>query len=177
MRKAYLLAVLLLSAFAGSARADVSYTFSFTATSGPIESFVFSFSVPTFLAVLQETPVAAYVTDGTNHWILDRVVVGAGCFDFLTHGPVVVPNGGCGQGVDFPGEGEIVFSGIVPATYGAYDLGITESDFITITPPGVDERAVGYARLNVVPEPTSAVLVLTALLAAVGIKKKRAPHA
>jgi hypothetical protein len=49
MRKHTFLAAFLLSVFAASARADLIYSFSFTPTSGSIESFAFSFDVPTYV--------------------------------------------------------------------------------------------------------------------------------
>jgi hypothetical protein len=101
-RNCTLLAMLLLSTFAASARASQIYSFSFTPTSGPIESFGFSFTVPTFVTTGQSpafTPIT--ITDGTNSETLSldfaETPGGYSCFEFGTATDSTLNNGGlCG---------------------------------------------------------------------------------
>jgi hypothetical protein len=69
-----------------------------------------------------------------------------------------------------------VFSGPIPTTFGVYALGLTGSDFVTERPFAFEHLdAVGFGQLSVmpVPEPSSAVLVLTALLGIACVARRR----
>ena len=89
MRKHTFLAVFLLSVFAASARADLIYSFSFTPTSGSIESFAFSFDVPTYVTTGQSPAFDPFtITDGTHSASitedLAENITSGSCFVFLT---------------------------------------------------------------------------------------------
>lgn len=89
MRSYTFLAVFLLSVFAASARADLIYSFSFTPSQGPIESFAFSFDVPTYVTTGQSPAFDPFtLTDGTNSASLTEDVAenitSGNCFVFLT---------------------------------------------------------------------------------------------
>ena len=84
-------------AFAGltftvSARADLLYSFALTPSSGPIQNFSFSFTVPAF-ATAGATPAFTpfNVTDGTHTWSMVQDFVGlggcGGSFSFATVSP------------------------------------------------------------------------------------------
>jgi hypothetical protein len=157
---------------------DLLYSFNFTATSGPIESFEFSLTVPTLVTV-GESPgfpdFAFVVTDGTNSWGFnqDLVAYDAFCFgDDAADGP-------CGvHGLDYPDSAAILFifpGDTLPTANGVYALSIV-SDFV-LPPIGneyvPDEYANGNGQLTITPEPTAFVLLLTTLCLVAFVARKR----
>jgi hypothetical protein len=103
-------------------QADVLYTFDYTALNGPVQSFEFSFTTPTFLTTSSSPAFTPFtVTDGTNHWTMTEDAVAAfpssslECFMFGT--PPLPP--GCGFGVADAGPGQgwfyVLFSGTLSA--------------------------------------------------------------
>jgi hypothetical protein len=186
MRKTHLLAVLLLSLFA-------AWRTSHTALASPrppapIESFEFSFTVPTFVTEGQSPAFTPFVvTDGTNQWGMWQDIVGYAfdpayadlqvpCFEFGDHVPDLA---GCGvAGLDYPDSAAILFylphssdpACVLPTANGVYALGI-ESDFVTLA--GTDEFANGNGQLTISSEPSPVVLLLTTLLAVAFVARKR----
>jgi hypothetical protein len=57
-------------------RAEVTYKFSYTAQSGPVRSFSFSFTAPTFVTDGSSPTFTPFtLTDGTNSWTMTKDLV------------------------------------------------------------------------------------------------------
>jgi hypothetical protein len=183
MSKTHLLAVLVLSVFAASARADLLYSFSYTSRHGPIESFEFSFTVPTFVTEGQSPAFTPFVvTDGTTRWTIDEDLVttfcGSSCTSFPSTGEnacfmfgtstytTLIP--GCADRVSFGGL-EIDFSALtpLPTAKGVYTYNATAHS----TAPFDD--SAGNGQLTISPEPSPVVLLLTVLLGVAFAARKR----
>src|SRR5215472_4083349 len=123
-------------------RADVMYTFSYTALSGPVESFTFSLTASTFLTADSSPAFTPFTpTDGTNSWTMTQDLVtledpaglNRACFQFgtpfagLSSGspPMFGP---CSLAVGGPGVNQAAFeletTGLpsAPGTYAAVDF-------------------------------------------------------
>ena len=73
-QKLFLAVLSLASYLACSSQGSELYTFEYTAVSGPVESFSFSFTAPTFVTVGLSPPFAPFtVTDGANKWPRRRI--------------------------------------------------------------------------------------------------------
>ena len=118
-------------------KCNVVYEFNYTAINGPVKSFSFSFTSPTYLKD-GDTPVIAEFTptDGSNYWTFARGAADVsnpatpfqqGCFMFGTSfaglGPLPTFGGSCGVGVGGPGTQAGVYistSGGLPISPGTY---------------------------------------------------------
>lgn len=172
MRKLTLLTLpLLLSVFAASARPDYLYTFSFTPTTGTIESFGFSFTVPTFVTTGQSPAFTPFtMTDGTRtsammtqDFVYYDGTVGLECFEFGTATNAVL--GPCGEASGSPNGGVLTleaFSGL-PTGTGIYSLPDSSASFNNTSPPGVGSQGTGSLIISntSVPEPASVVFLVT----------------
>lgn len=180
--------------------ADVVYTFSYTATSGPVQDFSFSFTSPSFVTVGSSPAFTPFtLTDGVNNWTMtqdkvdlaDPTGLNIGCFMFGTPsaeldlgGPP--PFGPCSF---IPHEGAFRFdiNGGLPSALGIYPA----RDFIGgfDTPAGLESIGgplslvgldTGTMSLDItnasIPEPTSLSLILIAVLviSAVPAARRRA---
>jgi hypothetical protein len=186
------------SAFAFSGEASEVYTFEYTAVTGPVESFSFSFTAPTFVTVGSSPAFAPLtLTDGTNSWAITRDLVeledptglNRGCFQFGTEfaglstgqppflGPCSFAVGGPGisQGAfEFGTNGLPMAPGIyTPVSFaGAFE---TPTGFEYIAPITATFEPSGTMMLtitSVVPEPSSLGLVAVGVLFLCAAKKK-----
>jgi hypothetical protein len=179
MRKQTFLAVFLLSVFAASARADLIYSFSFTPTSGSIESFAFSFDVPTYVTTGQSPAFDPFtITDGTHSASitedLAENITSGSCFVFLT-ATGASDNSQCDINVGDNGAAvQMKAAGGLPTTTGTFTyisaalLGTgTEVEGVA----GVTELTITNAPLTT-PEPSSWILMSTMLLAVAFVARK-----
>lgn len=179
MRKHHLLAVLLLSVFVASARADQLYTFSFTQTGGQIESFAVSFTVPTFVTTGQSPSFTPFtLTDGTHSVTLteDLAVQGAAFGDFEFDTPTDASLAATG-GITWnpPAGGAVIFElSSLPTTDGTYDPAYGGGFYYGASSSDVEDLS-GTAQLTIsqTPEPSSVILLLTTLLAVALMARKR----
>ena len=120
----------------GGISCKVLYEFAYTAITGTVKSFSFSFTSPTYLQAGQTPIVTEFTpTDGKNHWTLTRGIAAVtdsdtpfeqGCFMFGTPfaGLTTVSNfGSCVIAVGGPGyQGavEVLVAGGLPSAPGAY---------------------------------------------------------
>src|SRR6516225_9726359 len=134
----FCLIALVVGCLAAASEGNVLYTFTYTATSGPVQSFSFSFTSPTYAtdgSLPAFTPFT--LTDGANSWtmtqdlvdVFDPTGLNMGCFQFgtpfasLSQG--VPPFGGpCSFAVGGPGVNQGAFefdtSGGLPSALGIY---------------------------------------------------------
>jgi len=169
------------------AQAAVIYTFSYSAVTGPIHSFSFSFESPTFVTDLTSPAFTPFtVTDGANDWtftqdlvsVVDPSGLNFGCFVFGTQfaglgGPPPL-FGPCSFSVGGPGVSEAAFefllndglptaSGVYPARSfsGAFD---TPTGFEFIGDLNNAANPTGDMVLTISPEPSSLSLMAAVLL-------------
>jgi hypothetical protein len=179
MRKHTFLAVFLLSVFAASARADLLYSFSFTPTEGPIESFAFSFDVPAFVTTGQSPAFDPFtLTDGTNSASLTEDLAenttAGNCFVFLT-ATGASSNSECDIDVHDNGAAvRMVASGGLPTMTGTFTY-----DAAAVLGTGSEvEGVAGTVDLTITntplttPEPSSWILMSTTLLAVAFVARK-----
>jgi hypothetical protein len=167
---------------AGCGHAGVIYTFSYSAVTGPIQSFSFSFDSPTFVTDLSSPPFTPFtVTDGVNNWTFTKDLVSVvdpsglnfGCFVFGTQfaglgGPPPL-FGPCSFSVGGPGVSEAAFDfimngglpmapGVYPAREfsGAFD---TAAGFEFIGDMNNPTNPTGDMILSISPEPSSLSLM------------------
>ena len=158
----------------GACRAGEMYTFSYAATSGPVESFSFSFTTPTFVTNNSSpafTPFA--VTNGTDSWTMtqDLVVYSSpiGCFMFGTPfaGLGVGPFGPCEVAVGGPGVNQAAFfvtvegSGLPSAAgdYPAFSFGAAFDTAAGFEDIGPSTGSMSLTITDTVPEPTGLSLM------------------
>lgn len=178
MRKHHLLClgVVLLLILAASARADELYSFSFTNTGGPIESFSFSFTVPTFVTAGESPSFTPFtITDGTNSVTLteDLAVagIGFGDFEFGTSTGSTLESGGITWSP--PDGGAIIFDlASLPTADGTYSFEATGGGFYYASG---EDLLDGTATLTIsaVPEPTSVILMSPMLLGLALVARRR----
>jgi hypothetical protein len=152
-----LLAVLSLAfCLAWPSKGSELYTFAYTALSGPVESFSFSFTSPEF-ATAGTSPVfdPFTVTDGTTSWTITQDLVeldvapgvNEGCFQFgtpfadlsLGAPPILGP---CSYGVGGPGDNQAAFQFVtsgLPTAPGIYT---------SIGSSGIFDTAGGVERIG-----------------------------
>lgn len=181
-------------------QADVLYTFTYTAVTGPVQNFSFSFTAPTFVTDGSSPAFTPFSpTDGTNSWTMTKDLValsdpsGANtCFmfgtPFATFG-APPPFGPCGIGVGGPGvnQGAILLetSGGLPSAPGIYST--VHFSGLLDTPAGFEDINLGPISGSIdntgtmtlvvtsVPEPSTLSLMAIGLLALGGALAKR-PH-
>ena len=185
--------------FCSAVDANVLYSFSYDAVSGPVQSFSLSFSAPAFVTDGSSpafTPFAS--TDGTNSWtmtndlvaVLDPAGLNRGCFMFGTpfaelappgFGPCVIGVGGPGDSqaaIDFDTSGGLPSA---PGTYAALHFGgifDTAGGFENIGPLTDGLNNTGTMTLTVtdtssVPEPSTLPLIVIGLLTLRGTLARR----
>ena len=170
-------------ACAMAARAEVLYEFSYARVSGPIQSFSFSLTSPTFISdgSLRLAPFA--ITDGAHFWSISQGyatvedVFGNGCTVFGTADADV---GHCSAGVP-PNNGGTLFlvwnGGGLPSSEGLYTpdyiagqfyaAGEYIGTFPTIN-PDTGRLELNITQASTVPEPASIILIVSAV-AMVGV--------
>jgi len=173
--KSFALGALAICALAGTAHASTLYQFDVIATGG-VDSFSFSFTVPSFVTTGQSPAFTPFnVTDGTHTWTMINDLAGIGavsCFLFDTGGSSNI-NSTCGFGVGSAPDGsiELTISGGLPTANGPYSIssGLGILDF-----SGGEDTPSLSGTLTVtsesVPEPTS-IGLLGVGLAAIGWKR------
>lgn len=190
MRNLTLLTLMILGAlFAVSARADEMYTLSFATTSGQIESFGFSFIVPTFVTTGQSPAFTPFtITDGTNTSaplsldLAENLGSGASCFSFATATNATIdppPNGPCNSEWNAPNGGFVQFlflGNALPTAEGTYTGPGSVAGFYF--GPSSADFSIGTGVLTIsapssVPEPTSVILMSTTLLEVAFVARKR----
>lgn len=118
-----------------SCNAAIKYEFSYTALNGPVKSFSFSFTAPSFLSSGATPAIAPFnATDGTHSWTFTNGLVGlanpyVGCFMFGTpsaglgaSASLLVPSP-CAAGVNggaFQGGFAVYTQGGLPTATGTY---------------------------------------------------------
>src|SRR5215469_1248041 len=141
---------------AAACEGDVLYTFTYTATNGPVQSFSFAFTSPVYVTAGSSPVLTPFtLTDGTNSWTMtqDKVDVddpsglNLGCFMFGT--PFAGLDlggffGPCSFSVGGPGisQGAFAFdtSNGLPSAPGIYSARVFAGDFDT---PAGFERIEG----------------------------------
>jgi hypothetical protein len=185
------LAVLFVTIVVPTAKADLHYQFTYTATSGPIESFDFSLTPPTFITStsgpLPFTPFT--ITDGVNSWTLTQDVTAfslptTGDICFGTAGTLMTSSqtGGCGASYHPPdGFLEISFINGLPSTRGEFVSNFGGSFYVSEpvegTSNGQDTLDLGTGSLDLtirgaVPEPPTIVLLGMAIGSALALRKR-----
>jgi hypothetical protein len=114
--------MLLLAACSLAARANVSYNFTFTPSSGPYQPFTGTLDEPTFLTAnapgTSDTVSPAFTfTDGTTTWSFTQVVIaseGANQFCFTLGTSGITPNGCNGYTGLTASQGEIIIGFNLP---------------------------------------------------------------
>jgi hypothetical protein len=156
--------------------ADITYEFTYSAASGPIQSFNFSFDTHGFITSANESPAFGPFTigDGINSWAITQDVTSfslptTGDFCFATAGTILNSGGGGCTASYNPPDGffEVTFINGLPSTTGTFTSNFGGSFY---TPAGVSEALnVGTGDLTLtvseVPEPSSIVLLATLLVA------------
>ena len=176
-----LLAAVLLSALAPTARAGQLYSFSFTPSSAPMDAFAFSFTAPDFVTTGESLAFTPFtITDGANSAILTMGIAETNppgsepvsCFDFLTasNSFFILP---CGFGFsDTGGVPAMDFFNALPTADGTYSTTDADAEI-----SGGNDIISGTVNLTVssvssAPEPSSAILIGPILLA-VGYKSRK----
>ena len=164
-------------------KADVLYSFSYDAASGPLQSFAFSFTAPDFVTDVSSPPFTPFtLTDGSNRWTMTNDLIevggtGVGCFLFGTPlAQLTTIFGPCSFGVgggDTQGAFVFATNGGLPSALGTY----TSTDFTGVfaTPGGgfkfmgpiggsTDETGSMTLIISSVPEPSTVTLLALGLL-------------
>jgi hypothetical protein len=173
------LAILLTFSAAAARAGALTYDFTFTPTSGPVEAFEFSFVVPSFVTNGQSPAFTPFtITDGTNSATITQDLFVSdlnSCFEFGT--AVNASLGDCTTAYSGAGGGTLYFtiSTPPPAATGTYALG----GIAGFTIPGNStDSSFGNVNLTIsnTPEPGSALLLLcgiAVMLAGVSQTRRR----
>jgi hypothetical protein len=170
---------------ATAGKADLLYSLSYDAATGPLHSFAFSFTAPDFVAngaTPSFTPFT--LTDGTNSWTMANDLIevggtGVGCFLFGTPlAQLTTIFGPCSFAVGGDGVGAFVFAtkGGLPSALGTYVSGDFTGIFDTaggdtefLGPVGGSTHDTGSMSLTIsttsVPEPSTITFLALCLLA------------
>src|SRR5665213_3657821 len=182
MRLAWLCLTIL--GIANASHAAELYDFDYIASGGPIQSFSFSFTAPTFLTSISSPSFTPFnISDGTNTWTMTQDLVDnpdGGCFIFGTSGsasPPIFPCSSFGILQNSHDASFILDFDGLPVTPGIYtpwwfggDFGIgsnNSTERITSFQLNSDIPSTGVFTLTVtdVPEPGSLGLMAIGLLA------------
>jgi hypothetical protein len=164
--------LLVMLGLAASARADVIYTFTYTAQSGPFESTTFQLDEPDFLTPGTYSITPFTISDGSTNFSFTQLNVGTlasdSCFDFATAtGNVDTCSGGTSPGSEASAFIFSIFDVSVPTTP---EMLATNELMLSGNPPnfGALENGSGTLTLDITqtPEPATAPLVGVFLLAA-----------
>jgi hypothetical protein len=169
-------------AVASVGKADLQYSFSYVAETGPLQSFAISFTVPDFVtggASPSFTPFT--LTDGNDSWTMTNDLIesggtGVGCFLFgSASAQLTTIFGPCSFAVA-DGAGAFVFAtnAGLPSTVGTYAstnfTGIFDTpdgDIEILGPTGDSTNDAGAMSLTILetsPEPSTIVLLALCLL-------------
>jgi hypothetical protein len=190
------LALLFVAIVAPTANADsLHYKFTYTATSGPIESFDFSLTSPTFITSTSGSPpfTPFTITDGVNSWTLTQDVTAfssptTGDICFGTAGTLMTgtQTGGCVASYHpFDGFLEISFINGLPSRRGKFVSNFGGSFYVSVpvegTFNGQDALNLGTGSLyltirgasheHAVPEPPTIVLLGMAIGSVLALRK------
>ncbi|HVZ60060.1 MAG TPA: PEP-CTERM sorting domain-containing protein [Terriglobales bacterium] len=187
MRSKLLLLLILVSLFsASSARADELYAFSFTSTGSPIlgspiQSFSFSFTVPTFVVANNSTLISTFtpfnITDGTTTWTITQALAGNNTNDCFLFGSAGVTLNGSGCSGTLPAGEALVrfypsFTFLYPTATGTF----SDSGSVSVsTGPtsGTWSLVVSdVTRPTTVPEPSSLLLLASGAAGMLGLKRR-----
>ena len=182
----FVIVLSLVSACASSARATVLYSFSLTPTveydNNLIEGFSFSFLAPTYITSGESATLTAFnITDGTySATISNGIAFNYGtdsCFSFSSATNVSIGST-CSALYGYP-AGVVTFrfpNQALPSADGTYTSPVSTATFVW-DPSDADDYSQGPGVLIVstlaAPEPTSVILVGTALLGIAFAARKR----
>lgn len=171
-------------------QASELYTFSYAAATGPIQSFSFSFTSPTFVADGESPAFIPFsVTDGAKSWAMTRdwVMMNPpdGCFLFGTPKTDTIATAPCGMALGGDNSGGLLldFYGGLPSQSGIFPANpffgvFTEPSGVHLMgPTAFGLASAGYVTLTitdvVAPEPSSLALMAIGFVAFAGILAKK----
>jgi hypothetical protein len=176
--------MLLLVACSLTARANVSYNFTFTPSNGPYQPFTGTLDEPTFLTAnapgTSDTVSPAFTfTDGTTTWSFTQLVIASAgangfCFNLGTSG--ITPNGCNGYTGFAASQGEIIIAfnlaGGQPPTSPSTFSAASQS-FFGFTPGNGFATVNGTATLTLAaPEPAGFALAGVGLAALLLLRRR-----